>query len=947
MTRLFFLAAIVAAAAHAAPSADFGNAQWIRDPRMEGLKPVNLEHREAKKGPEPKGPQNIHTLFRREITLAEKPASAMLAVTADDYCKVFFNGFRVVQGPESGPPPAHPYYLLDVTSFLEAGTNCLAAHVFYQGLLNRVWNSADNRSGFLFHLVLTHADGRSETISSDGSWKCLPLDAFTSMETTGYKTQFVEDMDLRKMPEGWRAAGFDDSGWATPAQGALDHVLVRQITPPLQVYSIQPPVAKALGGGRYFYDFGQEIAGHTRIRITGPEGHVMTVRHGEELSGPDAVRFEMRASTRYEERITLSGREDLAEFYDYRAFRYMEILDAPAEPKVWVDVRHHPFDPARSTFTSADQSLQDIWTICRNGVWMGSQGGFLDCPTREKGQYLGDAVITSRSHLWLTADPALTLKCLTDFALSQRICPGMMAVAPGSFMQEIAEFSLQYPLMLRNYYLMTGDRRGTEHLVDQVFGPLFGYFGKFENRHGLLEGITKEKEKWLLVDWPANLRDDYDYDYSMKRANTVLNGFYYGALRAAAQLARELGRDGGAWDARADRVAKAFAEQFVDPATGLYLDAPGSSHSSLHANAVPLSFGLHAGADKDKMLAFIRDRQLACGVYIASYVIEACFKSGAPDLGYALLTADGEHSWKEMLRHGATTCMEAWGPDQKKNTSWCHPWSSSPIYLIAEHVLGLSPAEPGWKKIRIAPPPIANLPEMTLKVPIPQGVVTMTHTPGKGFTAQTPEGVPVESAAPEGSPVRVESRLSHARPAQTEAFRAALERAGWEQRVGQGRGVVVSVPDQVLYVVERGAPVWQARCATAAAGVGSLEGSNKTPAGWHKVAEKIGDGAPWGQVFRSRAATAEIWQPGRESAEDLVLTRLMWLEGLEPGINQGKDKQGKNVDSRARCIYIHGTNGEKNIGTPSSHGCVRLLNDDVIALYGMVEKETPVFILGE
>ncbi len=929
------------------PADEFDGAQWLRDPRAAGHNIIDYLRREREKPPKPKGPKNLHTLLRREITLREKPAAAVLTVTADDYAHFYVNGYKAVQGPESGYPFAHPYYHLDITPFFEKGVNCLAAHVYYQGLLNRVWNSADNRSGFMMALDIRYPDGGTERHVTDGSWRCFPLMAFESEETTGYQTQFLENIDMRLVPQGWRMAGFDDSAWQRPATGRQDHVFVRQITPPLERHRVVPAVAKDLGGGRFFYDFGQVIVGHTRVRTKSASGHVMTVRHGEELSAPDTVRFEMRAKCRYEEKVTLSGRDETVEFYDYRTFRYMEILDAPAAPEVWVEVRHHPFNPGLAAFSSGDREMGRVWDICRNGVWMGSQGGFLDCPSREKGQYLGDAVITARSHLWLTADPTLTRKALHDFALSQRICPGMMAVAPGSFMQEIAEYSLQYPLLLREYYWMTGDRAFAESTMDAVFGPLFGYFAGFENRAGLLEGISKPHEKWVLIDWPENMRDEYDYEYGANRANAVLNGFYYGALRTAAALSRDLGRDGGAYDARAEKVAAGFAAQLADPATGLYLDAPGSRHSSLHANAVPLSFGLHAGADREKMLAFIREKRLSCGVYIAPYVIEACFRNGAPDLGYALLSSDDERSWKEMLRHGATTCMEAWGPEQKWNTSWCHPWSSSPVYLLPEQVFGLTPAGPGWTGLRAAPPRIADLPEMTLRAPLPGGrSVIIRHSPGGQYVVSVPAGLPVEVVETEGVTVMVKEVASLGRPELTPELAGLMERSGWAARAGDGTGILVSVPMQRLWLIEGGRPVWQADCATAAAGTGFVEGSGQTPTGWHRVSEKFGEGAPWGQVFRSRAATKEIWKPGRESKEDLVLTRLLWLEGLEPGVNLGKDAKGRVVDSKQRHIYLHGTNGEAQIGTPSSHGCVRLLNDDVIILFDRIPEGAPVYIAG-
>ncbi len=927
-----------------APADVFHEAEWLRDPVFEGVEVINLFHRERGKPPRPRGPKNVHSLFRKEVNLREKPETAHLAITGDDYYKFFLNGYAVVQGPEAGYPFAHNYYWLEVSEFLEAGKNCLAAHAYYQGLRNRVWNSADNRSGFLLCLEVRYADGSGQRFVTDSSWKCFQLGAFDTGDTVGYQTQFVENIDMRLMPVGWRLPVFDDNDWPSPLTGKQDHRFVLQITPPLQHSRKEPVQTESLGDGRFFYDFGTEIAGHTRLRITGPEGHVLTVRHGEELLEPKQVRYEMRASCTYEDQVILSGEEDIVEFYDYKAFRYMEILDAPGEPEVWVDVRHHPFPDGEYGLTSDEALLAGIWQLCSRGVQVGSQGGFLDCPTREKGQYLGDSVIAARSHLWLTGDPTLTKKALHDFALSRTIHPGLMAVAPGSFMQEIAEYSLQYPLLLKEYYRHTGDKAFLRQIADDVFPGLFGYFAEFENAAGLVEGMDKKNEKWVLVDWPDNLRDGYDYEYAETRANAVVNAFYYGALRTAGELERVLGRDGNAYDAKAVRVAKGFAEYLADPVTGLYLDAPGSTHSALHANAIPLFFGLTEGADPHRMVELIRQKGLSCGVYIASYVLEACFRNDAGGLAYDLITSDSEHSWNEMLKHGATTCMEAWGPDQKWNTSWCHPWSSSPIYLIGEYVMGLSPAEPGWGRIRIAPAHVPQLPAVTLTVPLPVGRITAVYTPGKGFRYTIPEGIPVEIEGSEGIPITVEHAASHRRPVLAEEALGHIEQQGWYAQVPEGLGVWVDVDTQMLYLLDNGVPVWQARCATAAAGTGSVTGSLQTPLGWHCVSKKFGDGKPWGQVFRSRKPVSTVWQPGDDSEEDLVLTRVLWLEGLEAGQNKGSNGNGQNVDSRERCIYIHGTNDEARIGTPSSHGCIRLRNDDVITAFEKIPEGTPVLI---
>ena len=129
---------------------------------------------------------------------------------------------------------------------------------------------------------------------------------------------------------------------------------------------------------------------------------------------------------------------------------------------------------------------------------------------------------------------------------------------------------------------------------------------------------------------------------------------------------------------------------------------------------------------------------------------------------------------------------------------------------------------------------------------------------------------------------------------------------------------------------------------TALNGAGEAEGSYCTPRGRHRIAQKIGACAPLFAVFKARLPTGEIWTPELEAKApgcDWILSRILWLEGMEAGKNQG-DK----VDSHARYIYIHGTNEEHKIGTPVSHGCIRMKNADVVALYDLVEMGTEVNI---
>ena len=129
---------------------------------------------------------------------------------------------------------------------------------------------------------------------------------------------------------------------------------------------------------------------------------------------------------------------------------------------------------------------------------------------------------------------------------------------------------------------------------------------------------------------------------------------------------------------------------------------------------------------------------------------------------------------------------------------------------------------------------------------------------------------------------------------------------------------------------------------TAANGLGEREGSYCTPRGRHRIAEKIGAGAPLWSAFKARVPTGEIWTPQLDQehpGRDWILTRILWLEGLEPGKNRGG-----TVDSHQRYIYIHGTNEEHRIGTPASHGCIRMKNADVADLFERVKVGTEVRI---
>lgn len=157
--------------------------------------------------------------------------------------------------------------------------------------------------------------------------------------------------------------------------------------------------------------------------------------------------------------------------------------------------------------------------------------------------------------------------------------------------------------------------------------------------------------------------------------------------------------------------------------------------------------------------------------------------------------------------------------------------------------------------------------------------------------------------------------------------------------------LIVRPSNQTMYLAKNGEVQKTYTISTSKYGLGQKAGSYKTPLGPHYIKQKIGDGYASGSVFRGRVFTgkvAEIVHEPKETNLDYVTTRILWLEGLKKGFNKGE-----GIDSYHRYIYIHGTHEEGLIGRPASHGCIRMLNQEVIELFELVTEGTFLYVLDE
>lgn len=154
----------------------------------------------------------------------------------------------------------------------------------------------------------------------------------------------------------------------------------------------------------------------------------------------------------------------------------------------------------------------------------------------------------------------------------------------------------------------------------------------------------------------------------------------------------------------------------------------------------------------------------------------------------------------------------------------------------------------------------------------------------------------------------------------------------------------IDVAQQQLHLMRSGAIERSYAVSTALNGVGEVRGSGCTPRGQHRIRAKVGVGCAPGTVFVGRRATGEVYSPAlaaQHPGRDWILSRILWLDGCEPGVNRGGA-----VDTLRRFIYLHGCPDGLPMGVPASHGCVRMTNVDVMDLFDRVEVGTRVYIHG-
>lgn len=667
--------ALLLAALGATACAGAGGA-WITEAEMANLRPKPVFARQLERGRLPKPDprfQNRHILFRRKFSV-EDVKKAVVRLTADDCYKLYLNGRFVGMGPASGTTDCTYFNTIDVTPYIVPGENTLAVHTYYQGLVNRVWVSGDNRHGLWLEM---DADGK-RVLESDETFRTARHSGYSSLGWTGYQTQFLERYDAGAKEVGFEQPSFDDSSWASAVRHPLggDYRLVEQPTPMVETEEIAPSRVEHLTGGALRIDFGGVFVGYLTFAASGPKGAEIAVRCGQELNPDGSVRFRLRCNCTYDERFVMSGGpRDVLNQFDYKSFRHVEI-EPPAGTTVDAGsirlvARHLPFAlKARPAFD--DPRLAPVWKLCVDSFRWGVQEQIMDCMEREKGYYLGDGCYTMLAYCALTGSWIHSRKFFDDFLRTKKIDRGLVTCANCSFMQEIAEYPLMMLLFARWYVDLTGD----EAFVRDRYAAFADVLDSYRERYARADGLLGRLDKWCVVEWPKNFQDGYDADIReggvRDDVHVAINAWYIGAAKCMNTLAARFGMppyaDIGPLEA-------SFRRTFWDPERSLFVDREGSKHVSLPGNVYSMFFRLapdgSARAAHKAFLALVREKGYS-SISLFQYFPLFCYlrATGEERLLHELMTSP--EAWYRNLREGGTRTFEGWGRETKWNTSLFH-----------------------------------------------------------------------------------------------------------------------------------------------------------------------------------------------------------------------------------------------------------------------------------
>lgn len=725
--------------------------------------------------------------LRKEFDAPKQVKRAMAYISGLGLYELYLNGARIgdaVLAPNLTDYTKRVFYnTYDVTSEIRSGRNAVGV-ILGNG---RWWAPRDTVPAFMrhygaprliFQLDIEYADGSTARVASNGSWRLTadgPIRA-----NNEYDGEFY---DARKEMPKWAEAGFDDSQWV-PATSlvAPQGFLAAQMAEPLKV--TERLTAKSITQPRpgvWVVDFGQNLVGWCRLKVTGKAGQQLVLRHTETLRA-DGMLFldNLRSAQAADTYILKGGGEETYEpRFTYHGFRYAEITGLTGKPTSETLVAHVVHDALERTadFVSSSEMLNRL----HGNILWGVRGNYrsipTDCPQRDERQgWLGDRSVVSRTESYLHDVAAFYNKWLIDIADAQKENGSVPVVAPAYW--PIYNDDVTWPSTLVLSTGMLYDQYADRRAVERLYPYLQRWIEHMKNyeKDGLMPRDTYGD--WCVPPEKPELIHSQD---PARRTDPVLLGtaYFYQMLRQMERYAGILGRrdDAQRYAAWAVRMKAAFQNKFYDGSTSTF--GNGTQTSSV----LPLAFGLTPEGKESALFQALTRRietetqgHVGTGLVGAQWLMRALTENGGVDVAFRMAEMPTYPGWGYMVSKGATTVWELWNGDtaDPAMNSANHVMQVGDLGVwMYEYLAGIrpDPAEPGFAHTIIRPVPPAGLTSARASHKTLYGTISSAWQ-RKGPTFEMQVTVPPNTRATIYVPARSLATVKESRGLEATSFRA-------------------------------------------------------------------------------------------------------------------------------------------------------------------------------
>jgi len=658
-------------------------------------------------------------MLRKEFDAATGIRRATVYISGLGLSELYLNGAKIgddVLSPHLSDYGKRVFYVTsDATNRIAPGKNAIGvllgngrywAPRLREPIPSRSFGSPRVR----LQLEIEYLNGRMDRVVSDETWKLTtdgPIRANNEYDGETY--------DARQEIEAWSRPGFDDSKWQ-PAEvvAAPPGVLAAQMSEPLRVMETLKPVRmNEIRPGVYIFDMGQNMVGWCRLKVAGPRGTRVILRHAETLGPDGGLYVDNLRSARATDVYTLKGggTEIWEPRFTYHGFRYVEVRGYPGRPgpdALEGRVVHDAMEQI-ADFTSSSDLLNKI----HHNIYWGVRGNYrsipTDCPQRDERQgWLGDRSVVSRGESYLFDVAAFYTKWEYDLIDSQRDDGSIPDVAPAYWM--LYNDDVTWPSTFVQVPAMLYDQYGDLRIVQSAYPAVRKWIEHM--RQFLKDGLLP---KDTYGDWcvpPEDPKLIHSRDPARRTDGTLLaTAYYYRMLCEMSKFARFVGKeaDAGDYDRLSAQVRAALNNTFFNRRTGMY--ANGTQTSAI----LPLVFGLTPEPDRKSVLeGLIRNIEdvtkghVGTGLVGAQWLMRALTENGRVDVVYRIATATTYPGWGYMISKGATTIWELWNGDtaDPAMNSGNHVMQIGDLGVWMYEYLGgirTDPEKPGFKHILIRP----------------------------------------------------------------------------------------------------------------------------------------------------------------------------------------------------------------------------------------------------